>query len=128
MSKTQNREIKHKSIFVTYLLMFATFGIYGLVWTVKSKRDMNSLGAEIPTSWLLLIPIVGVFWMYKYSEGFATHIEKDDATVKWFALHLFVGFLTPFFVQSKLNEISLLKNQNAEIPKQVEKKKETVAA
>ena len=100
------REIKSKNIFLVYFLSFFTFGIYSLVWTVKSKRDMNSLGAEIPTSWLLIIPVVNLFWLYKYAEGFAQNVKKDDSTMMWFVMSLFAGIIMPFVVQSELNKIS----------------------
>lgn len=98
------REIKAKNLWAVYGLMFLTFGIYGLVWSVKSKRDMNALGAEIPTSWLLLVPIANIYWLYKYCEGFANHVAKDDGALKWFLVSFFIGFVTPYIVQSKLNE------------------------
>lgn len=52
-----------------FLLTFVTFGIYGIVWLVKTKNDLNKLGADIPTAWLLIVPFVSLYWFWKYSEG-----------------------------------------------------------
>jgi hypothetical protein len=99
-------EIKNRNIVVMYLLMFVTFGIYALVWMVKTKREINSLGAEIPTSWLIIIPIANIFWMYKYCEGFSTYVKKDNNAVMWFIIYLLIGIIMPALVQSELNKIS----------------------
>lgn len=99
-----SREIKKKNVFVVYALMFLTLGIYGIVWTVKSKRDMNALGAQIPSSWLIIIPVANIYWTYKYCEGFSKAIKKDDKTMLWFVVSLFVGFIMPAIIQSGLNE------------------------
>ena len=98
------REIKEKNILMVYLLSIFTFGVYPIVWYVKSKRDMNSLGAQIPTSWLLIVPVANFYWIYKYCEGFSNHLIKDDNTVLWFCVSLFAGFLMPYFVQNELNK------------------------
>jgi|GEM_PF-1445604 hypothetical protein len=111
------REIKYKNVFTVYALMVFTLGIYALIWTVKSKRDMNALGAEIPTSWLLIVPIVNVYWAYKYCEGFACHVKKDDNTLLWFCVHMFAGIIMPALVQSKLNNyVEVHKHQSVATP------------
>ena len=42
----------------TLVIIFTiiTFGIYSIYWAVKTKNEINSLGADIPTAWLLIIP------------------------------------------------------------------------
>lgn len=111
MSVYNNRKIKHKNIFVVYSMMFLTFGIYPIVWSVKSKRDMNALGANIPSTWLMLLPMVNIYWLYRYCEGFAQNVAKDNATVKWFCVHMFFGIVTPYIIQSKLNEFAIVAPQ-----------------
>src|SRR5436190_16662780 len=44
---------KRSPISVFFLSIF-TIGIYILVWRVKTKREMNRLGSNIPTSWLMI--------------------------------------------------------------------------
>jgi len=43
------------------VLSLLTLGIYVLVWFVKTKREMNTKGAEIPTAWLIIIPIINIY-------------------------------------------------------------------
>lgn len=116
----EKRVIKHKNVFLVYLFTIISFGVYSVVWYVKSKRDMNSLGAEIPTSWLLVVPVANFYWVYKYCEGFSCHLKKDNNTALWFCISLFVGFLMPYFVQSALNEHAT--EPAAEIPQPSEAK------
>ena len=49
-----------RSVLSVVALTLITFGIYAIVWTVKTKREMVKAGAEIPTSWLLLVPIANI--------------------------------------------------------------------
>jgi hypothetical protein len=57
------------------VLSIITFGIYALVWMVKTKNEMNTQGANIPTAWLLIVPIVSIWWMWKYAGG-VEHVTR----------------------------------------------------
>jgi ABC-type transport system involved in cytochrome c biogenesis permease subunit len=96
--------IKRRNIFLVYLFTIITFGLYGLYWLVKTKEEMKEMGAEIPTAWLLIIPIANIFWMYKYCEGFALKVKRDNNTILWFILYILVGIVMPAIVQSELNK------------------------
>jgi flagellar basal body-associated protein FliL len=98
--------VKHRNVFLVYLLWIITFGIYAIYWLVSTKNEMNSQGASIPTAWLMIIPIVNIYWMYKYCEGFAVNVKKDNNTILWFILYLFVGFIMPAIIQIELNKIA----------------------
>lgn len=98
--------VKHRNIFLVYLFSFITFGIYALYWSVSTKNEMNRLGASIPTAWLIIVPIANIYWMYKYCEGFAVYVKKDNNTILWFILDLFVGIIMPAIVQSELNKLA----------------------
>ena len=69
-------------------------------------ENINSLGAKIPTAWLLIIPIANIYWVYKYCEGFAQHVKKDNNGLVWFIVYLLVGFVMPAIVQSELNKLA----------------------
>ncbi|MEM0473555.1 MAG: DUF4234 domain-containing protein, partial [Candidatus Aenigmatarchaeota archaeon] len=45
--------MKKRNIFLLYLFGFLTFGIYFIYWMVATKNEINSLGAKIPTAWLI---------------------------------------------------------------------------
>jgi len=99
--------VKNRNIVLVYIFSFITFGIYGIYWLVSTKGEMNKeLGANIPTAWLLIIPIANIFWAYKYCEAFATKVKKDNNTILWFILYLLIGIIMPAIVQSELNKIA----------------------
>jgi hypothetical protein len=112
-----DRKIEKRSIAAVYVLSILTLGIYSLIWTVKSKRDINALGGDIPTSFLLIVPFANIYWLYKYSEAFSSKVKKDDNKVLWFCVNLFAGIITPFFVQSELNKIADKPADKKELPK-----------
>jgi len=98
--------VKKRNIAMVYLLSFITFGIYGIYWMVVTKNEINGLGAEIPTAWLIIIPIANIYWMYKYCEGFSEKVKKDDNPILWFVLYILVGIIMPAIVQSELNKLA----------------------
>lgn len=99
---------KQRNILTVYLLWIITFGIYGIVWFVKTKNEMNEAGAQIPTAWLMIIPIVNIFWLYKYCEGYATVAKKDNNPGVWFLVAFIPGIniVAPGLFQSTFNSLS----------------------
>lgn len=90
---------------VVIVLTIITFGIYGLVWYVMTKREMNRLGARIPTAWLIIIPIVNFYWMWKYAEGVG-HVTHDRMSGPVaFLLLFFLGFIGMAIIQSSFNHV-----------------------
>jgi len=98
--------IKKRNVFLVYLFGIITFGIYFIYWLVKTKDEMNELGAKIPTGILIIIPIANFYWIYKYCEGFAVHVKKDNNTILWFVLYVFVAVIMPAIVQMELNKLA----------------------
>lgn len=86
------------------VLSFVTFGIGAIYWMVKTKTEINSLGAKIPTAWFLIIPLVNFYWMYKYAEGFATYVKKGESAILWFILFALFGPIALLLVQMELNK------------------------
>lgn len=58
-----------RSVASVVILSFVTFGIYALVWFVKTKDEMNKSGAGIPTAWLMIVPFASIYWMWKWAGG-----------------------------------------------------------
>lgn len=96
--------VKKRNVFLVYLWTFLTFGIYGIYWAVKTKKEMNELGGKIPTAWLIIIPIANIYWLYKYSEAYSEKVKKDKNTILWFLLFFFVTIIMPALVQIELNK------------------------
>jgi len=95
--------IKKRNPLLVLLFTVITFGIYGIYWFVQTKREINSLGAKIPTAWLMIIPVVNIYWLYKYTEGFTQYVKKGN-TLLWFIVLFLVGFLAFPIFQIELNK------------------------
>jgi len=99
--------IKKRNIVLVYILAIITLGIYGIYWLYSTKKEMNEeLGANIPTTILIIIPIANLYWMYRYAEAFATKVKKDDNTVLWALLFILISIITPAIVQTELNKLA----------------------
>jgi bacteriorhodopsin len=96
---------EERNILLVYILSFVTLGIYFLYWMYKTKNELNELGANIPSFILYFIPIVNIYWLYRYTEGWAYVTKKDDA-ILYFIVFLLVGIIMPYLVQRDLNEIA----------------------
>ncbi len=105
MSKGK-RKPKYRNIVLVYVLTIITLGLYFLYWLVSTKNEINALGADIPTAWLLIIPIANLYWIFRYCEGFSNYVRKDDSPILWFLVFAIAGIVMPAIVQSELNGIA----------------------
>ena len=99
--------IPQRNIVLLYILGIVTFGIYFLYWIYKTKHEINDLGAHIPTSLLIFIPIANIYWLYRYSEGFSAQVKRDDNAPLWFIVFFLILPVMPAIVQSELNRIAI---------------------
>jgi len=76
------------------VLSIVTLGIYALVWYVKTKREMNTQGAQIPTAWLIIIPIVNIYWLWKFSEGVETVTKGGLSGAVAFLLLILLSYMS----------------------------------
>lgn len=90
--------MKNRSIVAVILLPFVTLGIYAIYWLVSTKGELNKIGAQIPTAWLLIIPLVNIWWMWKYFEGAETVTNSKVSGVLMFVLDLFITLLVPMAI------------------------------
>ncbi len=96
--------MSRRSVLAVIGFSIITFGIYGIYWTVVSKSEMNRLGASIPTAWLILIPIVNIWWLWKFCEG-VEHVTRGAmSTAVAFILFWLLGVLGMGIIQSSFNK------------------------
>lgn len=96
-----------RSVAAVIILTFITFGIYSLVWAVKTKNEMNTLGAGVPTAWMLLIPFIGpLLWYWKFSGGVEHVTSGKMSQVIAFILILLLGFIGMAIIQAELNKVA----------------------
>ncbi len=91
---------------VVFLLPLITFGIYGIVWYVKTKGEMIAKGADIPTAWLLIIPIANLFWLWQYGKGVEKISEGKTNAATVFVLMILLGSIGMAVVQNSFNQIA----------------------
>jgi hypothetical protein len=96
-----------RSPIAVFFLPVITLGIYGIIWLVKTKDEMNAQGAEIPTAWLLLVPIVSIWWVWKFAEGVGKVTRGDMGGGLAFVLLFLLGNIGMAVIQSSLNKRAL---------------------
>jgi len=96
--------MKKRSVVAVLLLTLCTFGIYALIWHVKTKNEMVQHGADIPTAWLLIIPIANLYWIWKWCGGIE-HITREKMTAPVaFLLHAFLPMIGMMILQDTMNK------------------------
>lgn len=95
-----------RSVAMVIVLSIITFGIYAIVWMVKTKNEMNSQGANIPTAWLLIVPIVSIWWMWKYSGGVEHVTRGKTSQVIAFVLMFVLGVIGMAIIQDAFNKVA----------------------
>src|SRR5688572_25425852 len=86
------------------LLPFVTLGIYAIYWEVKTKGEMNQLGTQIPTAWLIIVPLVNIWWMWKYCEGVEQVTKGKMQGIVAFVLLWFLGPIGAAIIQDSFNK------------------------
>ena len=95
-----------KNPLAVLILPFVTFGIYSLVWIVQAKGEMVAKGAEIPTSWLIIVPFVSLWYFWRWSEGVEKVTMNEMSGIGAFLLMLLLGPIGHMIIQSKFNKIA----------------------
>lgn len=98
--------MKQRNPLAVIFLPFITFGIYSLVWMVKTKIEMNNCGAKIPTAWLIIVPFVNIWWLWKYCEGVEKVTKGKTTQVIAFILIFLLELIGMAIVQDSFNRYS----------------------
>jgi hypothetical protein len=101
MSTSTRAAMTQRSPISVFLLPLITFGIYSIVWCVKTRGELISNGAVIPTSWLLIVPVANIYYLWVLAAG----IEKvtRSSAMENFILMLLLGSIGQAIVQSRMN-------------------------
>ena len=98
--------MKQRSPIAVFFLSLITIGIYAIVWEVKTKNEMNKLGAEIPTAWLLIIPFVNIYWTWKYSQGVEKVTQGKISGILAFILLYLLSIIGMAIIQDTFNNVA----------------------
>lgn len=98
--------MKQRNPAAVFLLSLITFGIYTIYWQVKTKGDLVRLGAtDIPTSWLIIIPLANLYWIWKYSLGVEQVSKGKISAVLVLILFLLLSIVGVAILQSEYNKL-----------------------
>jgi hypothetical protein len=96
--------MQKRSVGMVLLLSLVTLGIYSIYWHVKTKQEMVSCGADIPTAWLLIVPIGNLYWLWKWCGGIE-HITREKMTAPVaFLLHVMLPMIGMMILQDTMNK------------------------
>lgn len=98
--------MKKRNPFAVFVLPIITFGIYGIVWYVSTKEEMNSRGARIPTAWLLIVPFLNLYWFWVYAKGVEKVTNGAHGAFGNFIVRLFLGPIGMAITQSGFNNVA----------------------
>lgn len=108
--------MKHRNPLAVFFLSLITVGIYAFVWHVKTKGELNRLGAKIPTAWLLIVPFANLYWIWKYAEGVETVSGGKISAVMALLLLLILSIVGLAILQSMYNDLTLSPATAAQAP------------
>ena len=97
--------MQHRDPIMLILLSIITFGLYSLIWLVTTKNQMNAKGTQIPTAWLLIIPLVNIWWYWKFCEGVEIVTNRGMETTIAFLLIYLLGPIGEAIIQNELNKV-----------------------
>ncbi len=98
--------MQKRSLAAVFGLTLVTFGIYGIYWQVKTKGEMNARGTQIPTAWLMIVPFVSIWWLWKYSEGVEQVTSNKLGGAVTFLIMWFLGLIGMLIVQDAFNKLA----------------------
>ncbi|MFI5263036.1 MAG: DUF4234 domain-containing protein [Candidatus Kapaibacterium sp.] len=98
---------KRSPIAVFFLSIF-TLGIYIIIWRVKTKGEMNRLGSNIPSAWLIIIPFVNIWWLWEYAGGVERVTNKAMSQVVAFILLVLLSAIGDAVIQDSFNKVNLV--------------------
>lgn len=99
--------IKKRNPVWVVIFSIITLGIYLIYWFVQTKEEMKSLGANIPSAWLIIVPIGNAYLLYKYCDGFSEYVKKDKLGIVWFLVFLIFFPVLPVIIQVELNKLAI---------------------
>lgn len=98
--------LQRREPIMVFIFTIITFGLYGYYWYVMTKLEMNASGTQIPTAWLIIIPFINIWWMWKFSEGIEQVTQGRMTGPIAFLLLFFLGMIGGAIIQDTLNKFA----------------------
>jgi hypothetical protein len=113
---SEEKTMKNRSPIAVVLLTIVTLGLYAIYWEVSTKMEMVKRGADIPTAWLIIVPIANLWWAYKYCMGVEKVTEGKMNGVMALVLMLVLSVVGMAIIQDAFNKVG---ESTAPVPAQV---------
>lgn len=98
--------MKQRNPLTVFFLSLITLGIYAIVWQVQTKTELKKLGADIPTAWLIIVPLANLYWIWKYSQGVEKVSNGKISAVLTLILLLLLSIVGVAILQSEFNGLA----------------------
>lgn len=98
--------MQQRGLAMVFILTIVTLGIYSIYWFAKTRGEMNAKGADVPTTWLIIIPIVSIYYLYKYSMGVEKVTGAKMNGVVAFIILWFLTIVGMLIVQNEFNALA----------------------
>lgn len=98
--------MRRRSGLAVLVLCLASALAFAVVWLCQTRRDMNRLGARIPTPWLLVTPITALYFAWCWAEGARLVTANRITTVSAFLSLCLLGPLGMARLQEGFNALS----------------------
>lgn len=92
-----------RSPLAVFLLSLVTCGLYWLYWTFATTSELNASGTKVPHAILSLVPLVNLWWLWRYSNGVAEVTRGEWSALGSFALMLFLPGVGAAVLQAAFN-------------------------
>lgn len=102
--------VKERNPIFVVVVSIITLGIYCLYWFYSTRKELNELTSQSssPVLWTigLLIPIVNIYVLWKYSEDTEMASKKAQNKVVLFLAWLVFFPIAQFLTQEELNKLA----------------------
>jgi hypothetical protein len=82
-----------------------TFGIYAIIWLASTRGELVARGAKVPTTWLIIIPIVNLYYYWKYSSGSQQVTGQNVNAILLFILFILLYPVAVLYAQAQYNKV-----------------------
>lgn len=94
---------------MAFFLIFLFSGAYVIYWFAVTKQEINELGGDIPTAWLLIPGPWQFYFFYRYARAFCRNVAPQteglsNVWVMWLLYLLWIPGI--IYTQVKLNRLA----------------------
>jgi OPA family glycerol-3-phosphate transporter-like MFS transporter len=89
--------------FTVFYLSILTFGVFQLAWFIQTKAKLNRSGANLPPTWMVLIPVVNLSWLWRFAQAVSATTNGVHSAAGTFLLLTFLGPLGTAITHQRLH-------------------------